>query len=66
MPKKLSCDGKCILPRPLLLGSDAVVPDGATSDGWEAYYVPIEFSAVDTFVRVIFDSGEEVFWNLGK
>lgn len=39
---------------------------GATSDGWEAYYVPIEFSAVDTFVRVAFSSGEEVFWNLGK
>ena len=39
---------------------------GATSDGWEAYYVAIGFSAIDAHIQVIFGSGEEVFWNLGK
>ena len=39
---------------------------GAVTEGWEAYYVPIEFSAVDTYVRVTFESGEEFFWSLSK
>ena len=39
---------------------------GAVTEGWEAYYVPIEFSAVDTYVRITFGSGEKVFWNLSK
>jgi len=39
---------------------------GAVADGWEAYYVPIDFSAADGYVRVTFGSGEQVFWSFAK
>ena len=39
---------------------------GTSTDGWEAYLVPMDFSTANTFVRITFGSGEEVFWNLGK